>query len=431
MPRLFTRERFRGPQFAAAVILLAFLGQCAWFCSRVPLTDREIDFTQDFGRLRGYSFFSPAKSSSPVTSLAVSLPVVLHADNPDNRFFRWLVRLPFLLVGVLFGGSIWYVARRLFGDSGGYIALTLYAFSPWFIIHSAIAGPEIIAGWAAFGAIFTAIGVAHTLYAPREVILWNWKRILLLGTALGVGCGANSAVLLMVPIALLFMWYLAPERRGAATLILLASCGVGEMVLWAECGFHFSAMVSALRPSHWFGLEPGAYGAAITWVWEAEFFREQPTVALLLLVSVAVFIAWRRARFFGTAAPLIVFSILMVVGIGVPAHGALPFYLMAMPFAFVFIAGVMTDLLESRYAKVSLGIVAGVLIGHILISVAGLLGMEGIDVRACTGDFQIADIHVRTNVVRPRRVGLDAAEKASFGDVPVVGAQAADDHTTL
>jgi len=50
---------------------------------------------------------------------------------------------------------------------GGFVALTLYCFSPSFIQASAVwhTQPEIVAAWGAFGAIFTAIAVAHTLYA--------------------------------------------------------------------------------------------------------------------------------------------------------------------------------------------------------------------------------------------------------------------------
>src|SRR6266567_4172077 len=129
MGRFFTRERFGRPQVLAGTLLLIFLAQCAW-----------------------------------------------------------LVNTPYLIFGVLLGASLWYVARRLYGNAGGYIALMLYCFSPGIIRSSALwfAEPEIGAAWGAFGAIFTAIAVAHTLYAPREVVLWNWRRILLLGLSLAL-----------------------------------------------------------------------------------------------------------------------------------------------------------------------------------------------------------------------------------------------------
>ena len=42
----------------------------------------------------------------------------------------WLARVPHLAFGLLLGASLWYVARRLYGNEGGFVALTLYCFSP-------------------------------------------------------------------------------------------------------------------------------------------------------------------------------------------------------------------------------------------------------------------------------------------------------------
>ena len=120
--------------------------------------------------------------------------------------------------GLLLGASLWYVARRLFGNVGGYVALALYCFSPGILRSCALwfAEPEVGAAWGAFGAIFTAIAVAHTLYAPREVVLWNWRRIMLLGLSLTLAVGSQFSLIVVVPAALAFMLYLAPTRRLAA-----------------------------------------------------------------------------------------------------------------------------------------------------------------------------------------------------------------------
>lgn len=377
MSRFFTRERFGGAQIAAAIILLAFLGQCVWFCSRAPLTERELAFVLQGQYEWHHGNISFHDQASPITGLVASLPLINRQltgqEMPVN--WRWPARLPFIFVGILFGGSVWYVARRLYGNIGGFVALLLYSFSPWFIIHSATVQPGVIAGWGAFGIVFTSIGVAHSLYAPREVVLWNWKRILLLGVSLGVACGAQAAVILLVPIALAFMWYLVPERRAAATVIMLAACAIGAVVFWAAYGFHFASMWQGIRSSHVFQFSSDAYRAPITWTALGVFFLQQATVTFLLLISVMTFAVWKRARFFGTAAPLIVFAILIALGIGLPTQGAIPFYLMALPFALVFIAGVCTDLLESKYMPISFGVIVGVLIGHVLISIMGLLRM--------------------------------------------------------
>ena len=250
MSGFLTRERFGSAQAIAAVILLGFLAQCLWFCARAPLTDREIAFMLQGERQWTHQQTSPHEQSSPITSLVAALPLVGSHPGGDELplYWKWLARAPFMILGLLYGASIWYVARRLYGNIAGYIALILYAFSPFFVIHSSTVQPEVIAGWGAFGIVFTAIGVAHSLYALREVVLWNWKRILLLGVAVGVGCAAHGSVIVLVPIALAFMWYLVPERRGAATVIMLAACAVGGVIFVAIYGFHVGSVLHAIVP---------------------------------------------------------------------------------------------------------------------------------------------------------------------------------------
>src|SRR5205823_862731 len=153
---------------------------------------------------------------SPLLSLITAGPLLTWPhrlfDNESFAYWRWLPRLPFLLCGMLLGASLWYVARRLCGNTGGFLALTLYCFSPSMIQASAVwhTEPEILAAWGSFGAIFTAIAVAHTLYAPREVVLWNWRRIVLLAISLAIAIGSQFSMIIVVPLALTFLLYLAP-----------------------------------------------------------------------------------------------------------------------------------------------------------------------------------------------------------------------------
>ena len=62
---------------------------------------------------------------------------------------------------------------------------------------------------------------------------------------------------------------------------------------------------------------------------------------------------------------LLVVLVLALFGILLPHQGGLAFFIMTLPFAYVFVSGVMTDLLESRLAPVMLGLVIGVVLGHI------------------------------------------------------------------
>src|SRR5208337_2134750 len=114
---------------------------------------------------------------SPLLSLVTAAPLLAWpqalAGSESSPYWRWLPRIPFLAFGIFLGASLWYVSRRLCGNSGGFLALTLYCFSPAVLQATAVwhVEPEILAAWGSFGAIFTAIAVAHTLYAPREVVL--------------------------------------------------------------------------------------------------------------------------------------------------------------------------------------------------------------------------------------------------------------------
>src|SRR5207253_216218 len=119
--------------------------------------------------------------------------------------------LPALAFGLSLAGALWWVTRRLYNDLGGYVALVLFCFSLPVIRFSAVINADIVAAWGLYGVIYTAIGVAHTLYAPPR----KWRpRIVLLGVALGVTAGAYfAAALIGLIFAIGFMLYLAPGRR--------------------------------------------------------------------------------------------------------------------------------------------------------------------------------------------------------------------------
>src|SRR3954464_4862500 len=173
MPKFFTRERFSTPQFIAAFLLLIFLAQCAWFIAHVPLNQVEGSYiTSGLIMLNG-SDSAGDQYRSPIVALISAVPVKLmmkmRGTSDLDQFSldrdRWFVRAPFVLMGLLLAASLWYVARRLYGNAGGYIALTLYVFTPGIVARSSLVGPQIPAAWGAFGIIFTSIAVAHTLYA--------------------------------------------------------------------------------------------------------------------------------------------------------------------------------------------------------------------------------------------------------------------------
>jgi hypothetical protein len=397
MVRYFTRERFGRPQFLAALLLLAFVAQALWLVhielnvTQVIDGDEEIRINEGLKQFHGRGtagapvtgradnpfaqWYESGENGfdsehSPLLSLASAAPLLAWPHGLDaetSNYWRWLPRIPFLACGVFLGASLWYVARRLCGNAGGFIALTFYAFSPSFIQSAAAwhVEPHIVAAWGAFGTIFTAIAVAHTLYAPREVVLWNWRRIVLLGIALAIAIGTQFSLVILVPMALAFLLYVAPVRRQAGVVIWLAACGVALFLLLAIYFFHLHAFGASMRHAHFWAFVPQAFATLGIYKQVARQIGSScPALVITIPVTLATYLAWRRTRYFGNTAPLLVAVLFVVLAIANP-HSFTGFLLAAVPFLFVFVAGVLADLLETRYRPVILGAVLALLITYV------------------------------------------------------------------
>ena len=375
MPRLFG-ERIRLPQVLAALLLCVFLAQCLWFVARVPLVENEgLILQAGAQQLRGF-FTAATPQNSPLISLMAAVPVV--GKDTSNAYLmirnRWIIRAPFLFIGLMLGGSLWYVARRLYGNAGGYIALILYICSPFLIIRSALLQPDIAAAWGAFGLIFTGIAVAHTLYAPREVVLWNWKRIVLLGISIGLAIGAQYSVVWLLLLTIPFMLWLAPVRRGAAIIIFVAACIVGLLVLSFTFAPHPAEMFSALHHARWGEFDFAQLANPSSYRLIGAFYRDNSLPALLLLVAaMATYAFWPRTRYFGTTAPLLAAFVCVLLCLVMPQAGGRLFLFVSLPFFYVFIAGVFTDLFETRFYVPITAMLVGALLVHAAASAMGLV----------------------------------------------------------
>src|SRR5882724_8484359 len=387
MGRFFTRERFGRPQVLAGTLLLIFLAQCAWLVNRsrfvAPEAHEISRICEGLGEWRGHWIASTPSAArtqqsvgdepfdshhSALWYLISSAPSLLLLGNTSNYgYFGWLAHAPYLIFGALLGASLWYVARRLYGNAGGYTALSLYCFSPGIIRATALwfAQPEIGAAWGTFGTIFTAIAVAHTLYAPREVVLWNWRRILLLGISLGLAIGSQFSLLVVVPLALGLMFYVAPTRRLAATVIWASACGIALLLLFASYAFHAGVFSQGLHHAIFFAgtwrafLMAGAYGEIVS-----QLAQNSPALVAAVPAAVVTYLAWPRARYFGNTAPLLVSTIFLLLAIASPHYPGLGFNLMAVPFLFVFVAGIVADLLETPQRGLVLSCILGLLVAN-------------------------------------------------------------------
>jgi hypothetical protein len=395
--RLLHSDAFRAPQFAAAALLLAYLLQCAWLV-RVqsmragPDSDQALRIYQGLeqwkngviagtpeslrseaitgvpsaaraGHLRvrdGYD-----QDRSPLYYLIAAAPLLLRPGSwlPDS-FGPLVAAGPYLFFGLMLGASLWYVARRLYGNAGGYIALALYCFSPAMIVN--VAGTQSLgemgAVWGAFGTVFTAIAVAHTIYAPREVVLWNWRRILLLGLSLTLVAGDQFSLAVLAVVILPLMLWVAPVRPRALFAIWTTAVAVGVVLLFAAYFFEPRLFWQGMRHALWVDFEPEAFGVFVSYrnAWQT-VFTGSPALMLVLPAALIAYLGWKRARYFGNAAPLLMALLMLVLAMGASNFKGQGFYLCMLIFLFVFVAGVFADLLETSQSLFVMAALVGLL----------------------------------------------------------------------
>ena len=362
---MFARERFGRPQIYALLLLLAFVLQAAWLSHVRPLSRVEVTYVRvGLDQLHGNFVDANVPASAAFLAAIPGLVLRDRLGKLSADRLKWIIRLPFLAVAWFLGASIWYVSRRLYGNSGGYLALALYCFSP--MSYFTYPNPVVTGGLGAFGIVFVAIASAHTLYAPpasehrgargalTEVTVRR-RRVVLLALAIALAVGSGYWMVFLLLLAGAFMVYIVPERQGEALLLLIAACLIGCVVLFAFHGFHWHMFWYSLRQGEWFP-RPAQRQGGILHAYLAGMGRTgNPGLIALCLAALAVYVAYPRARYFGNATPLIAAVYLTALGLfSLSALFAGPFPLIAISFVFVFIAGVFADALETKWRLASL-----------------------------------------------------------------------------
>jgi len=368
------------PQLVAVAMLLCFAVECGWVIYHRPLTRSEQDQVWAGRQQLAYGGSPRIFAYTPLSNVAAALPMDIDANRVDTqnptpdavlhevRRLRWMLRLPFLAAGLLLGVSIWYVSRRLYGNHGGYISLALYCTSPLYVLAGASINDFLLASWGAFGVVFTGIAISHNLYAPWR----KWRyRTLLFAVAIALAVASHPATVVLLPLAFLFLLYLAPGRRLAALAVMAVSCAVALLLVHASYGFHVRAMMDGLDLRDWLALKP-AVARATLFSRTPLLLRFPPATELLAISAVATYFIWRRTRYFGNTGPLVTLGLLLYLSLTLT--GSAYFSAWALPFLFVFIGGIWADLLETRRWQLALGAVLIAIGENLLFTVRMLRG---------------------------------------------------------
>ena len=349
MLQVLREFRVGRPQVFAGLMLLAFVVQCLWVANTRKLSDLEYRYIA--AGLTGKS--EKAVNPSPFTGWVAALPVRLitlarKIATPSISAALavprpWMLRLPFVVFGLWLGAALWWVARRLFDDDGGYVALALYCTSPAMITISSNIGPEIILAWSSLGLIYTEIGVAHTLYAPPK----KWvPRIIILGLSIGFALATFWWSFTLVLLAFGYMMYLAPECRRKAFMVLASAsvvgCAAWATIYWltGSLGLGIKTLL-AQKPT----LEVlGNLAFALSG------HTDGYVLVFLFIAALTAYGSWPRARYFGNTAPLLtslaavlLFSLLPAIRIWDATLG--------LSFVFIFVGGLAADFLETRVRR--------------------------------------------------------------------------------
>ena len=373
--------RFNRAQQIAALLLISLLAQCLWVIERETLSESDYQYAR-CGRemwerpspLAGYFTTCGNIHDGTLAYRAAGLPITLErifagqASTTSTWEMRHevshislLLRLPFVFAALMLGGCLWWVTRRLYGNTGGYIALGLYCFSPPIVRAATYPNNEIWAAFGLFAAVYTAIGVSHAMQGPRK----KWRpRIVLLTVILGVTAAAHiSAFALALLFTIGFMAYVAEGKRAYLPTLLIVWVLGAMLILFASYAFRPDAFSYVFRSESarlGFSFEPAL-----------SFFSGLANAGLTLASAGALglYLAMRRSRYFGNTAPLIVAApLFLLITPGVPSAP----WLWAVPFLLAFIGGVFADVLETRYRRWFLWITGGLLVSQAGLSLAGL-----------------------------------------------------------
>lgn len=172
----------------------------------------------------------------------------LARNDGDRNQLVFQMRLAAGLFALALSLVVFLSAREFFGDWAGLAALTLVAFDPNILAHSAL--------------VTTDIGVslfflASTWCFYRYVKQPTWTRLVVAGVVAGLLLATKHSGVLLAPMLLVLIGFeIAAAQKGsrARTALRLAGafCAIvvlGVLVLWCFYGFRYAARPAGLKMS--------------------------------------------------------------------------------------------------------------------------------------------------------------------------------------
>ncbi len=165
----------------------------------------------------------------------------------NTVFFLACARSMMVLFSVGTGLLVFLWSRRLWGDHGALLSLTLFALCPNFLAHGALVTSDV-----AMTFFFMATTTAWWWHLRHP----SWTSWAVSAVTLGLACLAKFSFLLLVPMfGLLAIWQMvAPDEKTAEKRIpvrqLLLSAGghiaVAWFMIWMAFGFRYTAFAPGL-----------------------------------------------------------------------------------------------------------------------------------------------------------------------------------------
>jgi len=164
---------------------------------------------------------------------------------------------------------------------------------------------------------------------------------------LAAGNQFSLGVLALVILPL--MYWVAPVRARAVLAIWITAIAVGMVLLFAAYFFEPALFWQGMLHAKWIDFEPAALGTLVSYRNAVQtIFASSPPLMIALPVALITYLGWKRTRYFGNTAPLMIAGLLLILALGAPNFPGQGFHLTMLSFLLVFVSGVFADLLESQ-----------------------------------------------------------------------------------